>query len=87
MSLLNEFYHGNMIPSEFVLSDEYMERSHKLVEYENRIKERLEGQEDAWQLLWDYSLATAGLVSLSAEENFVFGFELGAELMLEILKK
>lgn len=87
MSLLNEFYHGNMIPSEFVLSDEYMERSHKLVEYENRIKELLQGQEDAWQLLWDYSLATAGLVSLSAEENFVFGFELGAELMLEILKK
>lgn len=87
MSLLEEFYHGNMTPSEFVLSDEYMERSHKVCETEDRIKERLEGQEDAWQLLWDYSLATAGLVSLSAEENFIFGFELGAELMLEILRK
>lgn len=86
MSMLSDFFHGEIAPHEMQPSAEYEEWSRRVEERENRIRERLAEQEDAERLLWDYALATGRLVGLAAEENFIYGFELGAELMLEILR-
>lgn len=86
MSLLSDFFHGEVAPHEMQPSEEYERCSQQMEEYENRIRERLGELPDADRLIWDYALSTGRLVSVAAEENFIYGFELGAELMLEILR-
>lgn len=86
MNLLSDFFRGEIAPHEMEPSEEYENGCRQMEEYENRIRERLGDQADADRLLWDYALSTGRLMSIAAEENFIYGFELGAELMLEILR-
>ena len=87
MSLLSDFFHGEIAPHEMRPSQEYESCSRQMEEYENRIRERMGDHPDIEQLIWDYALSTGRLVSVAAEENFIYGFELGAELMLEIMRE
>lgn len=85
MSLLSDFFRGEVAPHEMRPSEEYESCSREMEEYENRIRELLGDHPAADRLIWDYALSTGRLISVAAEENFIYGFELGAEMMLEIL--
>lgn len=85
MSILKEFYNGNLTPYDTIASKEYADKQQEIVRFEGIIREKLGKSEETWKLLFDLSLATAGLNAITAEENFIYGFELGARFMVEIL--
>ena len=84
MSVLREFYNGNINPGDTLLSTKYAEKQNEIVQHEDNIRDKLGKSEETWTLLFDLSLATAALNAIASEENFICGFEIGARLINEI---
>ena len=85
MSILKDFYNGNLIPCDEPMSRKYNAKLKEVADFEDRIKRKLKDQKKASKLMFDFSLCTAGLNSITAEENYMNGFETGVRLMVEIL--
>lgn len=82
---LKDLYYGNLtlfdhpIPS----GSPIRKLSAHLTQCETKLKERLGGEEKA--LLEDILKTQQDMDSVTAEENFILGFRLGVQLMVECL--
>ena len=84
MSLLEEFYYGNIVPNT-ALPDRSEEMEAKSTELEEKIKNLL--SEEGKALFNQYSNHETTLSSLDLKDNFLFGFRFGALMMLEIFQQ
>lgn len=85
MSILKEFYHGNITPYDRLMSKKLMGKQQEVVLYEEKIREKLGNYKDTAKLLFDFSKTTAEINAITAEENFIYGFEIGIRFMIEAL--
>ena len=86
MRVLKELYYGNISPNERTIAkgSKYESVLNVLARDEALLSDLLSGAE--LDLFNEYGDAQAELNSITAVENFVYGFRLGAKVGLEIVK-
>ena len=86
MSLLEEMYYGN-IPHfwEHSITDSESRRwANKSAELDKELREKFP---EAEELIDKHDRARAEVTEIISYQQFVYGFRVGAQLMLEMLKK
>lgn len=83
--LLREFYFGNIMPCEkqMVAGSELFRATHKAAQFEHQLMDQLTENEKA--ILNGLVDAQHKIDSLTAMENFIYGFRLGVRLMAECM--
>ena len=86
MRLLSELWYGNIEPQDCTIprNSEYKHLLTKICEYEEQFRGILspEQQKD----FEDYENSTISVTAISEEAAFVYGFRLGAKMMMEVLE-
>ena len=86
MRMLSELWYGNIEPQDRKIprDKEYKQLLNKICEYEEQFRGIFspEQQKD----FEDYENATISVTAISEEAAFVYGFRLGARIMLEVLE-
>ncbi|MGG4393046.1 DUF6809 family protein [Paenibacillus thiaminolyticus] len=81
-TILGELYHGNLCPEAQIVSNDLASRdtTQKITEEMKRWRERL--PESEYDQLEDLMSLVA---EMNAPDSFVYGFKLGAMMMIEVL--
>ena len=86
MRVLSELWYGNIEPQDRKIprDKEYKQLLNKICKYEEQFRGIFspEQQKD----FEDYENATISVTAISEEAAFVYGFRLGARMMLEVLE-
>lgn len=86
MRMLSELWYGNIEPQDRKIprDKEYKQLLNKICKYEEQFRGIFspEQQKD----FEDYENATISVTAISEEAAFVYGFRLGARMMLEVLE-
>ena len=86
MSILNEFFYGNLTPYEYRQSKETKEMNAKVLNDEEALIRTLPESEQAQRdLLEELFRDRTTLTALSERDAYIEGFKAGARFMLEIL--
>ena len=85
MKFIEDFYYGNIDPQEMKseLTDDIKKQLNKLVKTEERLREKLKGEDK--ELFNTYVEQYNKLMSISNEHNFINGFRLGAGFMGDVI--
>ena len=83
--MIEELYFGNLNPNEkqFDRNSEYAETMKTISENEEKLTLLLYGREK--QLFLNFVNAQSGLNTITALENFIAGFRLGARIGIEVM--
>ena len=87
MSMLEEIYYGNIVPSEKFVKNgsEHHMLTLKLLELEDKLYRTLNGEEKTvYEQIIEIRCKQEDIVGM---ELFIDGFEMGSKIMLEILTK
>ena len=84
MSILEELYYGNIMPTDEPQSDEVKKALSEIVKIEEALGESLidKGQKEK---ISELSEGYNKLISLTERDGFLQGFRLGAKLMAELM--
>ena len=84
-NMLEDLYYGNITPGEqqMVHGSELQKAVNRVAHYESQLTERLD--EDGQILLTKLIRSQHEIDSITALENFILGFRLGARLMAECM--
>ena len=86
MSILNEFFYGNLTPYEYRQSKETKTMNAKVLDNEGALIGNLPESEQAQRdLLEELFRDRTTLTALSERDAYIEGFKTGARFMLEIL--
>ena len=87
--VLVELYHGNINPNVklFIKNTEYSEAINTVSKSENALIGMIFGRKQEEKLLEDLMKAQGEVNSITAVENFIEGFRLGARMGVEIMDK
>ena len=82
---LEDLYFGNITPNEqqMIPNSELQKAVDRVVRYESQLTERL--GEDEQTLLTKLTRSQHEINSITALENFILGFRLGAKIMMECM--
>ena len=82
---LEDLYFGNITPNEqqMVSGSELKKAVDRVVRYESELTERLDG--DGQTILTKLIRSQHEIDSITALENFILGFRLGAKIMMECM--
>ena len=82
---LEDLYFGNITPNEqrMIPNSELQKAVDRVVRYENQLTEQLD--EDGQSLLTKLIRSQHEIESITALENFILGFRLGAKITMECL--
>ena len=87
MRMLSELWYGNIEPQDRTIprNSEHKKLLSKICEYEEKFRGILspEQQKD----FEDYENATISVTAICEEAAFIYGFRLGAKIMLEVLEE
>lgn len=85
MSVLEDFYNGNINPSERYIKEnsKYQKQNKQLVELIDKVIPLL--SEDEKRILENIGDIINSMNLISEKENFLFGFRTGAKMMLELM--
>ena len=87
MRMLSELWYGNIEPQDRKIprDKEYKQLLKKICDYEEQFRGIFspEQQKD----FEDYENATISVTAISEEAAFVYGFRLGARMMMEVLEE
>ena len=87
MGVINELWYGNIEPQDRTIprDKEYKQLLNKICKYEEQFRGIFspEQQKD----FEDYENATISVTAISEEAAFVYGFRLGARMMMEVLEE
>lgn len=85
LQILTDLYYGNIRPGEaaFARDSEYAIKLRELVRYQNELNGLL--GEDEKILFTSFCEAQSELNGMTAANNFVYGFRLGAQLIIAIM--
>ena len=83
--ILEELYFGNIDPNskQFIRGSDFDKAMRVIAENEEKLTERLSDQDKS--LFCEFSNAQSEINSMTAVENFILGFRLGAKIMLEVM--
>jgi hypothetical protein len=84
-SILEELYFGNINPNskQFIRGSDFDRAMQMLATNEEKLTKQLNGEEKL--LFCEFSNAQSEINSITAIENFIDGFRLGAKIMMEIM--
>lgn len=87
--ILEELYHGNIAPNvkAIIKNTEYSKALETVSKNENALTGIIFGNEKAENLLDDLIRAQGIVNSITAVENFIEGFRLGARMGIEVMDK
>ena len=86
MSILNEFFYGNLTPYEYDQSKETMMLNDKVLKEESALLDRLSESDAEMKATLDELIQRRmSLTALSERDAYIEGFKVGARFILEIL--
>ena len=85
MLFLEEFWYGNISPSEERCrpNSEYSKVFREMEKFENLLKEKLD--DEGWKNFQQLTKAQMEVSSLSDCDSFISGFRLGAKVIMDVL--
>jgi len=85
MSLLSDLWYGNLDPQNRTIprKEEYKQLLTTLCEYEAQFRVSFSPEQQA--MIEGYETASISMTAICEEASFVYGIQLGARLMLELL--
>ena len=86
MSILNEFFYGNLTPYEYEQSKETVMLNAEVLKEESDLLDRLSKSDSEMKAIIDkMTERRMSLTALSERDAYIEGFKAGARFMLEIL--
>ena len=86
MSILNEFFYGNLTPYEYEQSKETVMLNAEVLKEESDLLDRLSKSDSEMKAVIDkMAERRMSLTALSERDAYIEGFKAGARFMLEIL--
>ena len=86
MSILNEFFYGNLTPYEYEQSKETVMLNAEVLKEESDLLDRLSKSDSEMKVIIDkMTERRMSLTALSERDAYIEGFKVGARFMLEIL--
>ena len=84
MGVISELWYGNIDPQgrSIPRNSEYKQILNRLCEYEEKFRGIFSTEQQ--ELLEDYENTNISLMAITEEASFVYGFRLGAKIMLEV---
>ena len=87
MRMLSELWYGNIEPQDRAIprNSEYKKLLNKICEYEEQFRGIFSPEQQTE--FEDYENATISVTAICEEAAFIYGFRLGAKIMLEVLEE